>query len=415
MSDDEAAPVAESEQGSPSVASSAPPNPQGQQIPANQLHPLWQQAARGGGKGNGGGGNGNGGGGKGKGKGGGRGGGRGSSDPGDGPPGDRPRFERISLAALEAGHHADADGADSALNSEDEDDRNQSAQPSRKRPVQEGPRRERAEEDSDEDDDDDRRDKLDSLMGAAVFGGNHRPMYGRDMDESEMSESSSRMRKQAEKDAFPVRGVNCVGCALSNRIGPVDVFVRNNVSKMTDEALFKMAALCYKRDVAELAEREGVSVPAWAWKDVRSHYMLHSTGNTVSRHMMIRCLQNMRAQAEQRLVRVDNGETELDRGGADLMLKVCHCLVNACLRQQLTLVCTVRRSSRPNRGNALLSKARRPMGRQAGARAAKGERGGPGVSVKGAGLASPRTSSAKHNRNGTRPSCSVLYRFVVGV
>lgn len=394
MSDDEAAPVAESEQGSPSVASSAPPNPQGQQIPAAALHPLWE-ASRGGGKG------------KGKGKGGGGGGrggrGRAPSDAGDGPLGDRPRFERISLAALEQTHHRDADGADSALNSEDEEERQRYEQPSRKRPAPEGaegPRRERAggNEDSDEDDDDDdedRRDKLSGLMGAAVFGGNHRPVYGREMDGSELSESSSRMRKQASKDAFPVRGVNCVGCALSNRIGPVDSFVRNHVSKMTDDALFKMAALCYKREVAEPAEREGVSVPTWAWKDLRSHYMLHSTGNTVSRHMMIRCLQNMRAQAEQRLVRVDNGETELDRGGADLMLKVLprerlpattnfglyRAQIIAAESRERALIEVIPPTHEPDCRKFLESvlrlchRARRPMGRQAGARVAKGGEG----------------------------------------
>ena len=37
---------------------------------------------------------------------------------------------------------------------------------------------------------------------------------------------------------------------------------------------------------------------------------------------MIRDLQLMRAQAATRLVRVDNGERELDRGGAELMLKI---------------------------------------------------------------------------------------------
>jgi len=55
---------------------------------------------------------------------------------------------------------------------------------------------------------------------------------------------------------------------------------------------------------------------------VRSHYELHATGNFVARHKMIRSLQSARLQAEQRLVRVDNGEKELDRGNADLLLKI---------------------------------------------------------------------------------------------
>ena len=80
---------------------------------------------------------------------------------------------------------------------------------------------------------------------------------------------------------------------------------------------------CDERDVAEGAEREGAVVPPWGWKEVRVHYELHATGNLVARHKMIRQLQVMRQQQEQRLVRVDNGEKELDRQGADLMLKVC--------------------------------------------------------------------------------------------
>ena len=37
---------------------------------------------------------------------------------------------------------------------------------------------------------------------------------------------------------------------------------------------------------------------------------------------MIRELQMMRAQASTRIVRVEQGERELDRGGAELMLKI---------------------------------------------------------------------------------------------
>ena len=136
------------------------------------------------------------------------------------------------------------------------------------------------------------------------------------------SAASSARRREAYKDAFPVRGVTCVGCALANRIGPVNRFVRDNISQMTEDALWKMSALCYKRDVAEPTEREGAPVPAWGWKEVRIHYELHASGNFVARHKMIRSLQCMRQQQEERLVRVDNGEKELDRQGADLMLKI---------------------------------------------------------------------------------------------
>lgn len=237
-----------------------------------------------------------------------------------------PKYERISLAELEARQHADADGADSRIDSEDEDwSRIKPTEPKRKRSSK-GPREEKgSDSESSEDDADEsgRRKKLAGLMGQAAFGGaGSNPHYGASDAASEQSMTSSQRRKDAMKDAFPVRGLTCVGCALSNRIGPVNRFVQTYISQMTEEALFKMAALCYRREVAEPAEREGAPVPPWSWKDVRSHYELHSTGNWIARHKMIRQLQCMRSQAEQRLVRVDNGEKELDRANADLLLKI---------------------------------------------------------------------------------------------
>ena len=249
---------------------------------------------------------------------------------------DKPRFERISLAALEAGQYEDGDGADSRIESDEEDhfDRIRPAggQSSNKR-KQPMPRDEGDDDDDDDDDEDDaddaddaggRRSKLAGLMGAAAFGGGgRRGRCGASEDGSMLSEASSKRRRDAYKEAFPVRGLSCVGCALANRIGSVNRFVRENISQMTEDALWKMAALCYKRDVAEPSEREGNPVPQWGWKDVRVHYELHASGNFVARHKMVRQLQNMRSQQEERLVRCENGEKELDRQGADLMLKVC--------------------------------------------------------------------------------------------
>jgi len=235
------------------------------------------------------------------------------------------------MAELEAKQFADGDGADSAIQSDDEvaDDhwtRVRPAAESRSHKRKKGPHEEDDDEDdSDEnsDDDADRRRKLAGMMGAAAFGGTGHYARGGASDAGSMpSENSSARRRDAFKDAFPVRGVTCVGCALANRIGPVNRFVRDNISQMTEDALWKMAALCYKREVAEPTEREGAPTPPWSWKEVRVHYELHASGNFVARHKMIRQLQVMRQQQEQRLVRVDNGEKELDRQGADLMLKV---------------------------------------------------------------------------------------------
>jgi hypothetical protein len=321
---------------SPSLASSAPPPPHGQQMGAQQLsnHPVWVSARGRGDLGNGSAPPQFGRAGRGRGRG--KGGSRPGSEAGDMPP-PAPKFERISMAELEAKQYADADGADSAIQSdEDADDHWDRVKPAggghKSKRKKTGPREEAGEPgDSDDDDDDDdtgdRRRKLAGLMGAAAFGGGggHYPRGGVSEAGSMTSANSSARRKDAFKDAFPVRGVTCVGCALANRIGPVNRFVKDNISLMTEDSLWKMAALCYKREVAEPTEREGAPVPPWNWKEIRCHYELHASGNFVARHKMIRQLQVMRQQQEQRLVRVDNGEKELDRQGADLMLKVRAC------------------------------------------------------------------------------------------
>ena len=97
-------------------------------------------------------------------------------------------------------------------------------------------------------------------MAAAAFGGGARRAFG-ESEADGRSETSSKRRKTAYKEAFPVRGVTCVGCAIATRITPVERFVKENIGRMTETALWKMAALCYKKDVAEPCEREGVVVP----------------------------------------------------------------------------------------------------------------------------------------------------------
>jgi len=333
-SDDDDAPDADGDdQPSPSLASSAPPAPAPEAVPAAQLsqHPVWA-ASRGGGAPSAGPPE------AGRGRGRGRGRGSASRAPSDAG-GDNlapARFERISIAALEQDQFADADGVESAILSDD-DDREEgghdfsrihraSDRPSKRARDGAAPSSPPDDDDGDEDDEDGRRERLRGLMGAAAFGSGMREAYraGSEAGSSRPSEQSSTAKRNALKQAFPVKGVTCVGCALANRIGPVNRFIQANVSLMTEDALFKMAALCYVREVAEPAEREGAVVPKWAWKELRCHYTLHSTSNLVARHAMLRNLQSMRLQAEQRLVRVDNGERELDRQGADVMLKVCH-------------------------------------------------------------------------------------------
>ena len=294
---------------SPSASSAAPPPPAAQSHSADYLHqhPLWQQAA-----------------------------GKAPKPP---PPakgrgrgkalkedvlGEGARFERISLLSLELqGAGNGGDGADSALlSSDDENDGDKYAD---------------AEEFDYEDDDDEdnmstvkeeeerkpSKDKSTSeLLSAAVFGDTHKSFF-RDIDsESSASNTSSKRKRDDTKQCFRVKGVNCVGCALTHRIGPVERFVTANAGRMSEVALWKMAALTWKVEVVEPAHKEGVYVLEWPWRKVADHFRLHTTNPVVGRTHMIQSLTAMRCQIEQRLVRVENGERDLDKQNADLCLKV---------------------------------------------------------------------------------------------
>ena len=335
---------------SPSLASEMqdddPPDPSGEQVSAQALssHPVWMasrmespmhngsgsehggfrpfgtpmrsQGGRGGGRG----------------RGRGRGRGSGSSDAGDSY--DRPRFERISLHHLQLQALQEMDGADSHLNSDDSDDDSLRHGP-RTSHKKRGPRNEGYEEESEDNASEagqrSRRRQGDNygdqdMMASAVFGGDGR-RAAPGMSDDGISETSSKRRRAAQKGAFPVRGAagsgaDCVGCVLATRITPVARFVQQNVGRMTEEMLWKMAALCYKKDVAEPCEREGVSVPPWSWKDICTHYTFHTTDNMLGRHSMIRQLSVMRHQASTHMMRVDNGEREMDKTSAELMLKI---------------------------------------------------------------------------------------------
>lgn len=309
--------------------SEAPPLAAGQSHSAAQLHthPLWRQAAgqarpmqppagRGRGRGRG---------------------GQAPVDPDGGA-----RYERISLLAVELQQGATgADGADSALmSSEDEGDDDF---------------RRRVEDDEEEEEPYDHEEEAEAvsavgsddegmskrprkggrhhkpqnkprnpsdMMAAAAFGGGQ-DLFGDDSDSASMvSGTSSKRKRDTMKAAFPVKGVNCVGCALANRIAPVERFINTNVGRMSETALWKMAALTWKLEVVEPAKKEGVDVVQWPWRDVANHFRLHTTNTVVGRTHMIQSLTAMRCQIEQRLVRVENGERELDKTNADLCLKV---------------------------------------------------------------------------------------------
>ena len=315
-----------SDGGSPSLrseGSSAPPVAQAATNSAQSLaaaHPLWQRAAgrgapptqRGGA---------------------GRGGGGGSQNGGA-------RFEPLSALALEyGGFRNNADG-DSALFSEEGESVARAPRGSGKRRVEE-------EEDDDEggfsalagseDDSDEERERrkkkapksrgeapasADAAMYAqAAFGGAYAASDGGE-SVSQMSGTSEARRKAAYKAAFPIKGVDCVGCMLVKQIAPVEKFVKMHFEKMAEDALWKQAALVYVREVQEPRKREGVLTPGWSWKDLRTHYLLHCSDHTISRTFACRQLQTMRYAVEQRMMRVDGDDRELDKGACDLMLKV---------------------------------------------------------------------------------------------
>ena len=272
MSDDEAPPSADPP--SPSLASSAPPEPQGHQVGAQQLsnHPVWMSARGDGNRAP-----------ASRGRSGGR--GRGRSGPGSeaGDLVNAPRYERISIAELEARQYADGDGADSAIQSDDEarDDHWDRVRPAassgHRKKRKKGPREEGDEpedsDDDDSDDGDDRRRKLAGLMGAAAFGGAGHYARGAASEAGSMpSENSSARRRDAYKDAFPVRdGLRRVRAGQPHRPGQP---IRARQHLADDRGCpVEDGGLCYKREVAEPTEREGAP-PSVELEAGSAHYEL---------------------------------------------------------------------------------------------------------------------------------------------
>ena len=233
------------------------------------------------------------------------------------------RYERISLLAVELQQGATGgDGADSALLSSDEE-----ASPGHD--AEEEEERYDFDEDDESEGEERRRKKPTAkpantvdMMANAAFGGAQ--LFGDTSDDGEsmMSRTSSKRKRDTLKRTFPVKGIRCVGCALANRIVPVEKFVNANVGRMAENALWKMAALTWKLEVVDEAKKEGVYAVAWPWRDIANHFKLHTTNSVVGRTSMIQSLTAMRCQVESRLVRVENGERELDKVNAEIMLKI---------------------------------------------------------------------------------------------
>jgi hypothetical protein len=123
---------------------------------------------------------------------------------------------------------------------------------------------------------------------------------------------------------LPIRGETCVGCTADRALVEiVDRFVRQNAGTMTETALYRAAALHYRNEVVVPRRREGVSVPPWQWKDVRSHYVLHCCDPILQRTAAVRSLGAVRAVQEAALMKINpDGSKQLDHKGAELLLKV---------------------------------------------------------------------------------------------
>ena len=329
-----------------SEAESAPPPPNGQPVPAAQhpQHPLWARAA-----------------------------GQGGPQSVRAKPKGRAgtttvngKFVPISMAALELRARNEFDGASSAASTrgepaaarkrsrarreEEEGDSGAGGANAGERQREEPPRDyddvDNDDEEGEENDDDASQSDVASgadVMAGAAFGGGggggprHKksrlPRSKRCGDCTTLSVASdtddgvsisSSQQREAHRRAFPVSGVECVGCALPAKVVAVDDFVRTSCDKMQETALFKMAALIYQQKVAEPALAEDVPVPSWAWKDIRAHYTMHRMDPRMQRFENMRTLAAMRKTLELTLLREDesSGEHVLDKGNAEQIMKI---------------------------------------------------------------------------------------------
>lgn len=237
------------------------------------------------------------------------------------------RFERLSLLAVELQENMHADGVDS---DDESTDSRRSVKQRRFRREHDAGSDDLGDESNDETDDgvdidnDDMNEK--GIGGKGIeerLFGRQQEDQGESCDNSSIGSKSPTMRKRdAYKTLFTKKGVTCIGCALAHRIEPVEAFVNDNVGRVSDANLWRMAAIVFKNEVCKPAERDGAETFKWHWKDIASHFKLHTTNSNVGRTAMVQTYAAMRYHVQQRMVRVDGAERELDKGAADLVLKI---------------------------------------------------------------------------------------------
>lgn len=220
------------------------------------------------------------------------------------------RLVPIDFTQLESNLRNSNDGCESELFS-DEDDDEPELQSSRKRPH---------------------RSLTENTMGATF----NAAFATRDDYNDEASQLSDDSRSQtgservldkqiaASKRIFSIRGVTCLGCALDQSlVSKVDGFIRANQHRLEPTALFKSASAFFKQTVVDPAALHEHPIPLWAWKDLRSHYLLHAVDPVFQRIDALRSLAACRKTLEASLIRMDeDGSRSLDPKNADLLLKI---------------------------------------------------------------------------------------------
>lgn len=183
-----------------------------------------------------------------------------------------------------------------------------------------------------------RSDQLDSLVNEAAFGeSSSAPRAGpageaadgasaiddHDDDASESAASSGWAGAPGSNGLLRLNGITCVACALAASMNPVEDFLRENLGKLSDEAIYRNAHEVYERDIAGPARREGADTPRMSWKALQVHYEQHSLDPIIQRHTQLRGLQKMRTLLNLGACRDDGtGNSVLDMKMSDQVMKI---------------------------------------------------------------------------------------------
>jgi len=171
-----------------------------------------------------------------------------------------------------------------------------------------------------------RKDKRPRVGAACVFESEDDSNFDRESVASDDSVTQSSASRGQWSSVFPNVGVRCVGCNLCNSITKVDQFIEENLMRMDEDALFKLAALVYKREVVAPVTAEGNQAPEWGWRDIQTHYTFHAVNHRLKRKSYVNQLTAVRMHLEKGMVRITENdgeeEREVDGSKVDRYLKV---------------------------------------------------------------------------------------------